>query len=241
MFEEVKCKACKTILPSASYHRTSGEKSCKENLTSSLPRYLRWDYVPVTMGNHIREGDLHDIRNDSIHVLIFRRPLQEMGWWRWKLYMKQIQRLATPCLYKWIFCWLLKWKTHLGFFTRGNWRKMGTDWTSWDQIYGDIRCGSNNLVRRIVKDRLILTQGWLEEAEGRAPGSPASTLSSRGNGNGSSPRRSSVSDEVESLSRWSAIVIILESFMVRFFPGLPLTQVLTITRTLQVSAVKGGW
>jgi len=44
-------------------------------------------------------------------------------------------------------------------------------------------------------------QGWLEEAEGRAPGSPASTLSSRGNGNGSSPRRSSVSDEVESLSR----------------------------------------
>merc|ERR1719228_1716027 len=44
-------------------------------------------------------------------------------------------------------------------------------------------------------------QAWLEEAEGRAPGSPASTLSSRGNGNGSSPRRSSVSDEVESLSR----------------------------------------
>merc|ERR1712037_586093 len=42
-------------------------------------------------------------------------------------------------------------------------------------------------------------QGWLEEAEGRAPGSPASTLSS--NGNGSRPRRSSVSDEVESLSR----------------------------------------
>ena len=193
------------------------------------------------MGNHTRKGNLHDIKNDSIHVLIFRRPLQEMGWWRWKLYMKQIQRLATPCLYKWIFCWLLKWKTHLVFFIRANWRKMGTDWTSWDQIYGDIRCGSNNLVRRIVKDRLILTQGWLEEAEGRAPGSPASTLSSRGNGNGSSPRRSSVSDEVESLSRWSAIVIILDSFMVRFFPGLPLTQVLTITRTLQVSAVKGGW
>jgi len=40
-------------------------------------------------------------------------------------------------------------------------------------------------------------QAWLEEAEG----SPASTLSSRTNGNGSSPRRSSVSDEVESLSR----------------------------------------
>ena len=54
---------------------------------------------------------------------------------------------------------------------------------------------------RMAKDRIILTQGWLEEAEGRAPGSPASTLSSRGNGNGSSPRRSSVSDEVESLSR----------------------------------------
>merc|ERR1712156_938284 len=44
-------------------------------------------------------------------------------------------------------------------------------------------------------------QDFLDEAEGRAPGSPASTLSSRGNGNGSSPRRSSVSDEVESLSR----------------------------------------
>lgn len=45
-------------------------------------------------------------------------------------------------------------------------------------------------------------QSWLEEAEGRGgPGSPASTLSSRGNANGSSPRRSSVSDEVESLSR----------------------------------------
>jgi len=40
-------------------------------------------------------------------------------------------------------------------------------------------------------------QAWLEEAEG----SPASTLSSRTNGNSSSPRRSSVSDEVESLSR----------------------------------------
>ena len=43
-------------------------------------------------------------------------------------------------------------------------------------------------------------QGWLEEADG----SPASTLSIRtGNGLGSeaSPRRSSVSDEVESLSR----------------------------------------
>eukprot|EP00092_Neocalanus_flemingeri_P022880 GFUD01024807.1.p1 GENE.GFUD01024807.1~~GFUD01024807.1.p1 ORF type:complete len:605 (+),score=172.84 GFUD01024807.1:281-2095(+) len=45
-------------------------------------------------------------------------------------------------------------------------------------------------------------QAWLEEAEGKGgPGSPASTLSSRTNGNGSSPRRSSVSDEVESLSR----------------------------------------
>jgi len=45
-------------------------------------------------------------------------------------------------------------------------------------------------------------QSWLEEAEGRGgPGSPASTLSGRGNTNGSSPRRSSVSDEVESLSR----------------------------------------
>ena len=184
---------------------------------------------------------MHDTKNDSIHVLIFRRPLQEMGWWRWKLYMKQIQRSATPCLYKWIFCKLSKWKTHLVFFIRANWRKMGTDWTSWDQIYGDIRCDSKFFLCRMAKDRLILTQGWLEEAEGRAPGSPASTLSSRGNGNGSSPRRSSVSDEVESLSRWSAIVIILESFMVRVFPGLPLTQVLTITRTLQVSAVKGGW
>jgi len=40
-------------------------------------------------------------------------------------------------------------------------------------------------------------QAWLEEAEG----SPASTLSNRTNGNGSSPRRSSVSDDVESLSR----------------------------------------
>jgi len=40
-------------------------------------------------------------------------------------------------------------------------------------------------------------QAWLEEAEG----SPASTLSSRTNGAGCSPRRSSVSDEVESLSR----------------------------------------
>jgi len=39
--------------------------------------------------------------------------------------------------------------------------------------------------------------GWLEEAEG----SPASTLSIRTNGAESSPRRSSVSDEVESLSR----------------------------------------
>ena len=54
----------------------------------------------------------------------------------------------------------------------------------------------------ISSDRMYRhAQGWLEEAEGRAPGSPASTLSSRGNGNGSSPRRSSVSDEVESLSR----------------------------------------
>jgi len=45
-------------------------------------------------------------------------------------------------------------------------------------------------------------QAWLEEAEGKGgPGSPASTLSSRTNGNGSSPRRSSVSDDVESLSR----------------------------------------
>jgi len=40
-------------------------------------------------------------------------------------------------------------------------------------------------------------QVWLEEADG----SPASTLSSRTNGAGGSPRRSSVSDEVESLSR----------------------------------------
>lgn len=41
-------------------------------------------------------------------------------------------------------------------------------------------------------------QGWLEEADG----SPASTLSIRtGNGTEASPRRSSVSDEVESLSR----------------------------------------
>ena len=103
------------------------------------------------MGNHIREGDLHDIRNDSIHVLIFRRPLQEMGWWRWKLYMKQIQRLATPCLYKWIFCWLLKWKTHLVFFIRANWRKMGIDWTSWDQIYGDIRC---NLKEQLEREQM---------------------------------------------------------------------------------------
>jgi len=39
--------------------------------------------------------------------------------------------------------------------------------------------------------------GWLEEAEG----SPASTLSSRTNGAESSARRSSVSDDVESLSR----------------------------------------
>ena len=39
-------------------------------------------------------------------------------------------------------------------------------------------------------------QGWLEEADG----SPASTLSIR-NGTEASPRRSSVSDEVESLSR----------------------------------------
>jgi len=45
-------------------------------------------------------------------------------------------------------------------------------------------------------------QAWLEEAEGKGgPGSPASTLSNRTNGNGSSPRRSSVSDDVESLSR----------------------------------------
>jgi len=47
-------------------------------------------------------------------------------------------------------------------------------------------------------------KGWLEEAEGRGiPGSPSSTLSSRGtNGTGGgSPRRSSVSDDVESLSR----------------------------------------
>jgi len=40
-------------------------------------------------------------------------------------------------------------------------------------------------------------QGWLEEADG----SPASTLSIRTNGPDASPRRSSVSDEVESLSR----------------------------------------
>jgi len=40
-------------------------------------------------------------------------------------------------------------------------------------------------------------QGWLEEADG----SPASTLSIRTNGPEASPRRSSVSDEVESLSR----------------------------------------
>ena len=39
--------------------------------------------------------------------------------------------------------------------------------------------------------------GWLEEAEG----SPASTLSIRTNGAESNARRSSVSDEVESLSR----------------------------------------
>jgi len=45
-------------------------------------------------------------------------------------------------------------------------------------------------------------QAWLEEAEGKgSAGSPASTLSNRTNGNGSSPRRSSVSDDVESLSR----------------------------------------
>lgn len=47
-------------------------------------------------------------------------------------------------------------------------------------------------------------QGFLDEVEGKGgPASPASTLSSRTNGTagGSSPRRSSVSDEVESLSR----------------------------------------
>ena len=169
MFEEVKCKACKTILPSASYHRTSGEKSCKENLTSSLPRYLRWDYVPVTMGNHTRKGNLHDIKNDSIHVLIFRRPLQEMGWWRWKLYMKQIQRLATPCLYRWIFYWLLKWKTHLVFFIRANWRKMGTDWTSWGQIYGDIRCDLKILVEWWKTDWFWPRDG-LRKLRGELPG-----------------------------------------------------------------------
>lgn len=72
-----------------------------------------------------------------------------------------------------------------------------------DKLRSDLRRYQVRLENscRMVKDRLVLTQGWLEEAEGRAPGSPASTLSSRGNGNGSSPRRSSVSDEVESLSR----------------------------------------
>ena len=121
------------------------------------------------MGNHIREGDLHNIRNDSIHVLIFRRPLQEMGWWRWKLYMKQIQRSATPCLYKWIFCWLLKWKTHLGFFTRGNWRKMGTDWTSWDQIYGDIRCDSK-ILEEWWKTDWFWPRDGLRKLRGELPG-----------------------------------------------------------------------
>ena len=67
----------------------------------------------------------------------------------------------------------------------------------------------------ISSDRMYRhAQGWLEEAEGRAPGSPASTLSSRGNGNGSSPRRSSVSDEVESLSRcWKLQPVILSFFL----------------------------
>ena len=43
-------------------------------------------------------------------------------------------------------------------------------------------------------------QSWLEEVDG----SPASTLSIRTNGQETSPRRSSVSDEVESLSRSSS-------------------------------------
>jgi len=51
-----------------------------------------------------------------------------------------------------------------------------------------------------LRSELRRYQGWLEEAEGRGPGSPASTLGSRGTANGS-PRRNSVSDEVESLSR----------------------------------------
>ena len=89
-----------------------------------------------------------------------------MGWWRWKLYMKQIQRSATPCLYKWIFCKLSKWKTHLVFFIRANWRKMGTDWTSWDQIYGDIRCDSKILVgeRPIDFDPGMARGSWGESS-----------------------------------------------------------------------------
>ncbi|XP_023341734.1 formin-binding protein 1-like [Eurytemora carolleeae] len=51
-----------------------------------------------------------------------------------------------------------------------------------------------------LRSELRKFQGWLEDCEGRAaPGSPASSISTRRNGN--SPRRSSVSDEVESLSR----------------------------------------
>lgn len=53
-----------------------------------------------------------------------------------------------------------------------------------------------------LRSELKRYQIWLEEAEGRGgPGSPASSISARTNGTGSSPRRSSVSDEVESLSR----------------------------------------
>jgi len=51
-----------------------------------------------------------------------------------------------------------------------------------------------------LRSELRRYQGWLEDCEGRA-GSPASSISNRTNGNGASPRRNSVSDEVESLSR----------------------------------------
>ena len=55
------------------------------------------------------------------------------------------------------------------FLIRANWRKMGTDWTSWDQIYGDIRCDSK-ILEEWWKTDWVWPRDGLRKLRGELPG-----------------------------------------------------------------------
>ena len=116
----------------------------------------------------------------EIKYFVFRRLLLVTGWWRWRQCTRPTRRWGTRCQYRWWLRWHIAAMHSNKTPPQGQLTENGH---RLDKLRADFR----------------RYQGWLEEADG----SPASTLSIRtGNGTSeASPRRSSVSDEVESLSR----------------------------------------